>query len=112
MRAAFPPGDARDDWSILRALSGALGRKLPFDSLTELRTHLVEVVPHFGEVDAIRRAAPDDIVRLANLGGSLSGPAFASPVRDFYLTNPIARASRVMAECSALHLGPAAQAAE
>jgi NADH-quinone oxidoreductase subunit G len=111
-RAAFPPGDAREDWSILRALSGALRKTLPFDSLTALRARLYEVYPHLVEVDAIRPAGAADFERLASLGGDLAGAAFASPIRDFYLTNPIARASRVMAECSALRLGPTTEAAE
>jgi NADH-quinone oxidoreductase subunit G len=113
MRAAFPPGDARDDWSILRALSGVLGRKLPFDSLLELRARLYEAHPAMAQIDAVPRAEVGDILRLAERApGSLSGAGFISPIRDFYLTNPIARASRVMAECSAMHFGPAAEAAE
>jgi NADH-quinone oxidoreductase subunit G len=64
------------------------------------------------EQDSIRRADKSDFDRLAAAGGSLSGAAFVSPIRDFYLTNPIARASAVMAECSAMHLGPVAEAAE
>ncbi len=111
-RAAFPPGDAREDWSILRALSGTLGRVLPFDSLGELRARLYEVHPHMAAVDAVRRAEGADFGRLASLGGSIAGPKFASPIKDFYLTNPIARASAVLAECSAMRLGPAAEAAE
>jgi NADH-quinone oxidoreductase subunit G len=113
MRAAFPPGDARDDWSILRALSGVLGRKLPFDSLSELRARLYEAHPGMARIDAVPRAEVGDILRLAERAPqTLSGPGFTSPIRDFYLTNPIARASRVMAECSAMHFGPAAEAAE
>jgi NADH-quinone oxidoreductase subunit G len=111
-RAAFPPGDARDDWSILRALSGALGKPLPFDSLAALRTELFRAYPHMARVDEVKPAELDDFARLAALGGSLAGAPFMSPIRDFYLTNPIARASAVLAECSALHLGPAAEAAE
>jgi NADH-quinone oxidoreductase subunit G len=111
-RAAFPPGDAREDWSILRALSGALGKTLPFDSLSALRAQLYQAYPHMAEIDAIRPAEPGDFERLAALGGDIMGPSFISPVRDFYLTNPIARASRVMAECSALHSGGLAEAAE
>jgi NADH-quinone oxidoreductase subunit G len=111
-RAAFPPGDAREDWAILRALSGALGKTLPFDSLTELRAKLYQEHPHMAQVDAIRSAERADFGRLAALGGSVSGPSFSSPIKDFYLTNPIARASAVLAECSAMHLGPAAEAAE
>jgi NADH-quinone oxidoreductase subunit G len=112
MRAAFPPGDARDDWSILRALSGALGTPLPFDSLAELRRRLYAAHPHMAEVDAIRAGAPEDIMRLMLRDGGIAGPPFASPIKDFYLTNPIARASRVLAECSALQLGPVSEAAE
>jgi NADH-quinone oxidoreductase subunit G len=111
-RAVFPPGDAREDWSVLRALSGVLGKALPFDSLGELRRRLYEVHPHMARLDAIQPGSKADIERLASVGGELAGEAFASPIRDFYLTNPIARASRVMAECSAMHLGPLAQAAE
>ena len=107
-----PPGDAREDWSILRALSGVLGKTLPFDSLAQLRARLYAAHPQMAEVDAIKPAEKSDFERLASLGGSLSGPAFVSPIRDFYLTNPIARASVVLAECSAMHLGPAAEAAE
>ncbi len=112
-RAAFPPGDAREDWSILRALSGALGQTLPFDSLPELRARLYQAHPGMARVDARLPCRPEDIIRLAERAPqTLSGPAFVSPIRDFYLTNPIARASAVMAECSALQLGLAAQAAE
>jgi NADH-quinone oxidoreductase subunit G len=112
LRAIFPPGEAREEWSVLRALSGALGRALPFDSLQQLRARLYEAYPHMAQLDAAPIASPADVTRLAGLGGSLAGGPFVSPIRDFYLTNPIARASRVMAECSAQHLGPAAQAAE
>jgi NADH-quinone oxidoreductase subunit G len=112
-RAAFPPGDAREDWSILRALSGTLGKTLPFDSLSELRARLYKEHPHMVEVDAVRGAVRADFGRLASLGGSIgSAPNFVSPIKDFYLTNPIARASAVLAECSAMRLGPAAEAAE
>jgi NADH-quinone oxidoreductase subunit G len=111
-RAAFPPGDAREDWSILRALSGVIGKTLPFDSLAQLRAHLYQVHPHLAQVDQIKAGARADIERLAAIGGTIAGPAFESPIRDFYLTNPIARASQVLAECSAMHLGPVAEAAE
>jgi NADH-quinone oxidoreductase subunit G len=111
-RAAFPPGDAREDWAILRALSGVVDRKLPFDSLAQLRSALYAACPHMAQIDAIKPAERRDFERLAALGGGLEGPAFRSPVRDFYLTNPIARASAVMAECSSMHLGPTAEAAE
>jgi NADH-quinone oxidoreductase subunit G len=112
-RAAFPPGEAREDWAILRALSAVLGKTLPHDTLAELRVALYETHPHMADIDMITPADTAAITRLAGAApASLSGPAFASPVDDFYLTNPIARASAIMAECSAMHLGPRAQAAE
>jgi NADH-quinone oxidoreductase subunit G len=112
LRAAFPPGEAREDWSILRALSGVLGQPLPFNSLGELRARMWEAHPHLRDLESRRPAPRDDVVRLAERGGDLSGPPFVSAIRDFYLTNPIARASAVMAECSSLQFAGAAQAAE
>ncbi|HMM14188.1 MAG TPA: molybdopterin-dependent oxidoreductase, partial [Parvibaculum sp.] len=96
-RAVFPPGDAREDWAILRALSEALGAKLPYDSLPQLREALVADAPHFAEVDEVAPAG--ELPDLA--GGELDAAPFETPIKDFYLTNPIARASKVMAECSA-----------
>jgi NADH-quinone oxidoreductase subunit G len=106
-RAAFPPGDAREDWAILRALSDTLGHKLPYDSLGGLRAALFAAHPHLARVDAVAPAAVADIGKLASLGGTPDKAPFRSPVEDFYLTNPIARASAVMAECSALAEGAA-----
>ncbi|MCO5058749.1 MAG: NADH-quinone oxidoreductase subunit NuoG [Rhizobiaceae bacterium] len=111
-RAGFAPGQAREDWAILRALSDTLGHKLPFDSLTQLRARLYGEFPHLAAVDAIQTGEGGDIARLAGQGGRLNKAAFQSPVKDFYLTNPIARASAVMAECSALARGGFRQAAE
>jgi NADH-quinone oxidoreductase subunit G len=109
-RASFPPGEAREDWAILRALSDALGQRLPFDSLAQLRSALFAAHPHFAALDEI---AAGDVADLAKLpAGALAPGGFSSGVRDFYLTNPIARASAVMAECSALAQGRAKQAAE
>ncbi|MCZ4089667.1 NADH-quinone oxidoreductase subunit NuoG [Sinorhizobium psoraleae] len=101
-RAGFAPGDAREDWAIIRALSDVLGRKLPFDSLGELRAKLYAAHPHFAENDTIAAGRSDEIAALAQKAGEMAKSVFASPVKDFYLTNPIARASAVMAECSAL----------
>jgi NADH-quinone oxidoreductase subunit G len=102
LRAGFPPGDAREDWAILRALSGALNEPLPFDSLAQLRQKLFAEHPHLMRVDQIAPGNESDIERLAGLGGSTDRAPFRSPIPDFYLTNPIARASVVMAECSGL----------
>ncbi|MDH0614337.1 MULTISPECIES: NADH-quinone oxidoreductase subunit NuoG [unclassified Agrobacterium] len=101
-RAGFAPGEAREDWAILRALSDVLGKKLPFDSLSALRGQLYVAHPHLAETDEIAAGKATDIEALAGKTGALTKSAFASPVKDFYLTNPIARASAVMAECSAL----------
>jgi len=107
-RASFPPGDAREDWAILRALSDVLGRRLPYDSMAALRQALFKTYPHLLRVGQIAPGDPADIGKLAALGGNADKIAFASSVGDFYLTNPIARASAVMGECSALAQGRAA----
>ncbi len=101
-RAAFPPGDAREDWAILRALSAALDKTLPFDSLGGLRRALYAAHPHMMRIGEIAPGDAGDIGKLAKLGGNVDKAAFKPAVTDFYLTNPIARASAVMAECSAL----------
>ena len=111
-RAGFPPGDAREDWAILRALSAVLGKPLPFDSLAELRSALYGAFPHMAEVDCIPETDATGVEAAAARGGTMEKAAFVSPIRDFYLTNPIARASAVMAECSALARARAVEAAE
>ncbi|SMY07795.1 NADH-quinone oxidoreductase subunit NuoG [Flavimaricola marinus] len=95
-RASFPPGQAKENWAILRALSAELGATLPYDSLAQLRQALVKAHPHLGDIDeiAVSEAAPVE-------AGALGEGAFVSPVKDFYLSNPIARASQLMAELSA-----------
>ena len=111
-RAVFPPGDAREDWSILRALSDPLGAKLPFDSLAQLRAALGIAYPFLVRFDVV---APEDASvfnSIAAIGGAVDKAPFVPAISDFYLTNPIARASRVMAECSALARGVQRQAAE
>ena len=104
-RAAFPPGDAREDWAILRALSDVLGQKLSYDSLSALRAALFKAVPHLARVDQIAPGNAADIEKLAGGGTSADKAPFRSTVADFYLTNPVARASAVMAECSSLARG-------
>jgi NADH-quinone oxidoreductase subunit G len=111
-RAAFPPGEAREDWAIIRALSDVLGRKLPYDSLGALRQAIFKVAPHLMRVDQIAPGNAGDIKTLAGKGGSTEKAPFKSTVEDFYLTNPIARASAVMAECSRLASGQMLTAAE
>jgi NADH-quinone oxidoreductase subunit G len=111
-RAAFPPGEAREDWAIIRALSDVLGRKLPYDSLDALRQAIFRVAPHLMRVDQIAPGNAADIATLSGKGGTLEKAPFKSTVEDFYLTNPIARASAVMAECSRLASGQMLTAAE
>jgi len=111
-RASFPPGEAREDWAIIRALSDVLGKKLPYDSQHALRQAIFKVAPHLMRVDQIEAGNAADIKTLAGKGGSLEKTPFKSSVEDFYLTNPIARASAVMAECSRLASGRMLTAAE
>ncbi len=106
-RAAFPPGDAREDWAILRALSDVLGCKLPYDTLSSLRQVIYAAHPHMMRLDQIAPATGFDIQALGKLGGTAEKSALVSPVSNFYFTNPIARASAVMAECSKLALAAA-----
>ncbi len=96
LRAGFPPGEAKENWAIIRAVSGEMGAPLPHDSLAALRHRLIEAVPHLGEVDCL---AENEWQPLET--GRLGKGAFVSPIADFWLTNPIARASEIMAECSA-----------
>ncbi|MEN8838657.1 MAG: NADH-quinone oxidoreductase subunit NuoG [Celeribacter marinus] len=96
LRASFPPGDAKENWAILRALSAELGAPLAFDSLAALRRDLIAAVPHLAQVDQVVENAWTPI--------AVKKPAkaeFRNAVKDFYLTNPIARASALMAELSA-----------
>jgi NADH-quinone oxidoreductase subunit G len=111
-RASFPLGEAREDWAIIRALSDVLGKKLPYDSLGALRQALFKAAPHLMRVDQIEAGKAADINTLAAKGGTLEKTPFRTSVEDFYLTNPIARASAVMAECSRLASGQMLTAAE
>nr|WP_111298597.1 NADH-quinone oxidoreductase subunit NuoG [Paracoccus saliphilus] len=95
MRANFAPGEAKENWAILRALSAELGQTLPWDSLTQLRRKLVEAVPHLARVDQIVESEWQPLP-MRDLGQA----SFVNPIRDFYLTNPIARCSPLMGELS------------
>ena len=98
----FPPGDAKEDWAIIRALSAAAGQTLPYDTLGALRAAMYKTAPQLARLGKVEKAPLDAVGALAKSTGSIGGEPLASPVRDFYLTNPIARASAVMAEMSAL----------
>jgi len=111
-RATFPPGEAREDWAILRALSAVLDCTLPYDSLAALRRAMFASHPHLARIGEIEAGQAADIQKLAKLGGAANKASFKSAITDFYLTNPIARASAVMAECAALASASARTAAE
>jgi NADH-quinone oxidoreductase subunit G len=99
-RATFPPGDAREDWKIIRALSGVLGRPLPYDSLGELRLRLRKACPTFAMIDGVNPSPWGEFGR----AGPVEPAPFTYPIADFYRTDPISRASETMRKCSALHL--------
>jgi len=101
-RAVFPPGEAKEDWTIIRALSEHLGRVLPFNTLDELRAAMYRDYPHLAEIDEFTPGDTSDIEALADGTAQVAGTPFASPVESYYLTNPIARASHIMQELAAL----------
>jgi len=107
-KAVFAPGDAREDWTILRAMADAFGVSIGFDSFDELRAAMISEVPALG-IEGLADYGSD----LPAGGGKPEG-AIAYPVKDFYMTNPIARASATMQRCSAelLHGEDFAEAAE
>lgn len=96
LRAAFPPGEAKENWAILRALSSNLGAPLAYDSLAQLRQALVADVPHLAQVDQV---VANEWQPLA--ASALEKGKFHNAIADFYLTNPITRASALMGELSA-----------
>ena len=106
-RAGFPPGQAKENWAILRALSDVLDATLPFDTLMQLRTAMVAAAPHLGAIDdvPVNAATPAKPARLRK-------GDFAPAVGDYYLTNPIARASEVMADLTRMGAGTDKMAAE
>lgn len=105
-RAVFPPGEAREDWAILRALSEKLGKTLPYDNLAQLRAAMYEDAPQFMRIGWVE---PGNLPQLSP-GAPGTGP-FVHAVADFFLTNPIARASKTMAELSQLAADRAAKEA-
>jgi NADH-quinone oxidoreductase subunit G len=94
-RAIFPPGEAKEDWAIIRALSGALGNPLPYNDLSALRDGMEEAVPHLGAIDELTEAEWGAF----GTSGQMGEMPFSSPVQNYYHTNAIARASQTMARC-------------
>ncbi|QZD92675.1 NADH-quinone oxidoreductase subunit NuoG [Qipengyuania xiapuensis] len=109
-KAVFAPGDAREDWTILRALADALKVEVGFDSFEQLQSAMIAEVPALGEEGLADYGA----LPKADANAKAEGTMSAYPIKDFYLTNPIARASEVMQRCSSelLHGGELAEAAE
>ncbi|MEP0190917.1 MAG: NADH-quinone oxidoreductase subunit NuoG [Erythrobacter sp.] len=109
-KAVFAPGDAREDWTILRALADALGVSVGFDSFGELQSAMIGEVPALGE----EGLADYGVLPKADSKAKAEGTISAYPIADFYLTNPVARASHVMQQCSAelLHADQLKEAAE
>jgi NADH-quinone oxidoreductase subunit G len=95
-KAVFPPGDAREDWKILRALSDPLGHKLPYDSLGALRQRLIAVNPVFAHIDDVAPAPWGEFGAV----GAAGGGAFVYPIENYYQTDTISRASPTMAACT------------
>ena len=96
-RAVFPPGEAREDWKILRAFSQTIGKPLPYDTLDELRAKMLTDVPALAAVG--QRAASE--WQPAGKAGALSSESFTPAIANFYMTDPICRASVTMAKCTA-----------
>jgi NADH-quinone oxidoreductase subunit G len=111
-RATFPPGDAHDDWSIIAGLAKQMDLDLGWNTLEGLRAAMYAIAPQLAKIDYIHTADAAALSELSAGEGATTKDAFTSPVKDFYFTNPIARASKIMADCSALKNRPMMQAAE
>ena len=96
--AGFPPGDAREDWAILRALSELVGERLHYDNLEQLRGRIAGLAPRLARIGAVEPAAWGSFGK----DGPLDAAPFRSPIENFYMTDPISRASETMAECTEL----------
>ena len=94
--AVYPPGDAREDWTIIRALSETLGKKLPYDALRQLRSRMVEINTNFLNVDKTTPAQWQPF----GADGELGSEPFDTAIDNFYMTDPISRASETMAHCT------------
>jgi len=111
-RASFPPGEAREDWAIIRALSDRIGKTLPYDDLFALRRAMIEDAPSLGRIDQLGSEETRFDMSRVGTAGTVDNVPFVSPISDYYLTNPVARASKTMAECSAVMSGAHKIAAE
>jgi NADH-quinone oxidoreductase subunit G len=94
--ATFPPGEAREDWKIVRALAETLGQKLPYDTLGQVRRRLAEAAPVFRAIDAVSPAEPAPLAAAGTVGDA----PFVMPIENYYMTDPISRCSPTMAKCT------------
>ncbi|MCH2548175.1 MAG: NADH-quinone oxidoreductase subunit NuoG [Alphaproteobacteria bacterium] len=102
-QAVHPPHMAREDWKIIRALSASVGQTLPYNTLQELRQEMVKQVPHFATPDVIHTANWADFGAIPRGASKLTAESFEVSIRNFYMTDPISRASKTMAECTAIN---------
>ncbi len=110
-RAVMPPGEAREDWRIIRAFSEGVGRTLPYDSQAAIRARLASASPVFASVGE-PPAASDDMAAPAGDAGAVSAAPFVLPVTNYHQVDVISRASDVMAECARVYAPAPALAAE
>ncbi|MFM7346894.1 MAG: NADH-quinone oxidoreductase subunit NuoG [Tagaea sp.] len=99
--SVFPPGEAKEDWKILRALAEACGKKPSYDTLAQLRARMAQASPVFAEID---QAHPAASVGAIGKAGPVDPAAFVSPIANYYMTDPISRASATMAECTRVYV--------
>ena len=114
-RAAFPPGEAKEDWTILRALSDVLGSRLPYDNRAQLLAALEKDATHFadiGEAPVHADTAASTWMGIGENGALASTVPLSHGIGDYYLTNPVARASETMAQCSREFVATSKMAAE
>jgi NADH-quinone oxidoreductase subunit G len=109
--AVPPPGEAREDWKIIRAFSQLIGRTLPYDTIEAVRARLAQLNPVFSRLDMLPRFGISDTTG-PTAGGALGAAPFAPAVANYYMTDPISRASRTMADCTEAARHPYAVAAE
>jgi len=101
-KAVFAPGEAKEDWTILRALSEVIGKKLPFDNLVQLRAKLAEVSPTFANPDEVQPATWENF----GVKGDIAATPLTSPIHNYYMTDPVSRVSKTMAECTEALINP------
>ena len=99
--AVYPPGDAREDWTIIRAFSQLTGKTLPYDTIDALRQRLEQVNVVFSRIGFLPRFGCSDLAAPCGDPAALSDAPFAAVVENYYQTDAISRNSPTMAECSA-----------